>query len=551
MKMQIKMNTLVFLGLFFAFFYAFAVGKGIVWADSGADQCVPREAAHVGGRIVRASLADATTLLPPLATDEASFDIMNQVYVALVRYDKDLNLVDWAARSHEVIENGTAIQFTLRDDIRWTDGTPLTVADVQFTYKCMIDPKTPTAYAEDFLNVASLEQTGPWSFVVRYKEVRADSLATWAFPILPAHLLEGTNITKSTLGRKPIGAGPFVLSSWKTGRHIVLRANPDYFLGRPYIDEAVIRVIPDDATMFLELSAGNIDVMTLSPLQYMRQTSGPAWDRKFVKMRYLDASYIYLAYNQKHPFFKDVRVRRAIAHAVDKREIIKGVLLGQGVPARGPYMPGTWMYNTRIQDYDYNPEKARALLAEAGFVDTDGDGIVEQDGRPFVFTILVNQGNMRRAKIAAIIQYRLAFVGIRVTVRTVEWAAFIKNFVNTGRFDAVVLGWNILPDPDIFDVWHSSKIDGGLNFIAFNDPELDQLLETGRTTLDRSERKRMYDRVQVILHEKQPYLFLYVPYALPIVSSRIKNVCPAPAGIDYNFDRWWVSAPDNTQALQK
>ena len=182
----------------------------------------------------------------------------------------------------------------------------------------------------------------------------------------------------------------------------------------------------------------------------------------------------------------------------------------------------------------------RSVRAEAGW--TPGkDGILEKDGLPFEFTILVNQGNNERIKVAVILQQMFRAVGVKVAIRTVEWAAFLKEFVDTRKFDALILAWNILDDPDIYDVWHSSAAAGhGLNFVSFCNAEVDRLLEKGRASEDRGERKAVYDRFQEILHEEQPYLFLYVPYSLPMVQARFQGIQPAPAGITYNFDRWWV-----------
>ncbi|MBN2539697.1 MAG: peptide-binding protein, partial [Deltaproteobacteria bacterium] len=150
-------------------------------------------------------------------------------------------------------------------------------------------------------------------------------------------------------------------------------------------------------------------------------------------------------------------------------------------------------------------------------------------------------GNEVRAKCAEIIQGRLADIGITVKIRVIEWAAFINEFINKKRFDATILGWTITLDPDLYDVWHSSKTrPGELNFISFKNEEVDDLLEQGRGTFDQKERKRYYDRIQEILAEEQPYTFLYVPDALPIISSRFHGVEPAPIGIGYNFIRWYV-----------
>ncbi len=495
---------------------------------------------ETGGHLIMGSIGEPSNLIPYLASDSASAEVAGLLYTSPLEYDKDFNIVKCAAEEWEVLEGGLFMRFRLKEGLVWQDGHPLTADDVTFTYKLMTDPKTPTAYAADFLNVKEYRQTGPLSFEVRYDAPYARAAITWMHPILPKHILEHENIASTRYARNPVGAGPFKLKSWEPGSRIVLEANDRYFKGRPYLDEIIYRIIPDSTTMFLEARAGKLDFTGLSPQQYLRQTSGEWWDRNWRKYKYLASGYTYLGLNQKSPFFKDKRVRQALSFAIDREGIIKGALLGMGEPAFGPYKPGTWVYNTSLKAYDYDPERARRLLAEAGW--TPGkDGILEKDGLPFEFTILVNQGNNERIKVAVILQQMFRAVGVKVAIRTVEWAAFLKEFVDTRKFDALILAWNILDDPDICDVWHSSAIAGnGLNFVSFSNEEVDRLLEKGRASADREERKAVYDRFQEILHEEQPYLFLYVPYSLPMVQARFQGIQPAPAGITYNLDRWWV-----------
>jgi peptide/nickel transport system substrate-binding protein len=303
----------------------------------------------------------------------------------------------------------------------------------------------------------------------------------------------------------------------------------------------------------MELKSGNLDQIGLSPQQYLYQTAGQDWAANYRKFQYVASAYTYMGFNLKSRLFSDVRVRRAINHALDKDEIVRGVLSGLGQPANGPYKPGTWAYNKAIPANEYDPVKARTLLAEAGWTRRTPDGpLQDADGRSFAFTILTNQGNSQRIKTSIIVQSRLAALGIKVEIRTVEWAAFVKEFVDKGRFDAIIIGWSIVQDPDIYDVWHSSKaVPGGLNFVGYKNPELDELLERGRRLLDQKKRKPIYDRIQEILHDDQPYCFLYVPKALPMVHARVQGIEPAPAGISYNFIRWWINGarqgPELTQ----
>jgi len=505
-----------------------------------------------GDILVRGDIGDASNLLPLLASDSASHGIASMIYNGLVKYDKNMNIVGDLAKSWDISADGLVITFHLRRGVKWHDGYPFTAADVFYTYQVTIDPRTPTAYAGDFLKVKKAEVLDDYTFRVTYDKPFAPALISWGSAVLPKHLLEGQNITQSPLARQPIGTGPYRFKEWVAGQKIVLVSNPDYFEGRPYLDGRITRIIPDSATMFLELRARNLDMMELTPLQYTRQTETRLFKNHFNKYRYLSFSYTYLGYNLKNPLFIDKRVRQAISYAINKNEIISGVLLGLGKPAHGPYKPGTWAYNERVKVYDYNPKKARELLQAAGWTKVNGEGILEKEGKPFVFEIVTNQGNETRQKCAEIIQRQLKEIGIEVKIRILEWSAFVTDFINKRRFDAVILGWTIPMDPDAYDVWHSSKTaPEELNFVSYNNPEVDALLEKGRSTFDQKLRKKYYDRFQEILAEDQPYTFLYVPDALVIMDKRFRGIEPAPIGLEHNFIKWYVPRGEQKYTLTK
>jgi len=500
-----------------------------------------------GDAIVEGSIGDVSGFLSAVTTDASSHAAAGYVFNGLVRYDKVLKLEGELAGSWDISPDGKKITFHLRKDVKWHDGAPFTSEDVMFTYRRLIDPRTPTAYGEDFKQVKSASAPDPHTFVVEYGRPFAPALASWGMHVLPRHLLEKyPDISKSPLNKKPVGTGPYRFVEWKTGEKVVFDVNPDYFEGKPYIARVITRVIPDQATMFLELKAGGVDIMNLTPPQYTRQTETAEFRKSFNKYKYTASAYTYLGFRLSHPFFRDVRVRQAIACATDKKALIDGVLLGLGQEATGPYKPGTWAYNPNVKRYPHDPGKAKALLAEAGW-QPGKDGTLAKDGRRFEFTVLTNAGNEARAKTAAILQQNLAEVGIKMEIRTVEWAAFINEFIDKRKFDAVILGWNTTPDPDQYDIWHSSKTGPKeLNHVGYANAEVDRLLDEGRSTFDLEKRRKAYFRVQEILAEEQPYVFLYVPEALPVVQNRFHGIEPAPAGISYNFIKWYVPA-----ALQK
>ncbi|PLX75850.1 MAG: peptide-binding protein [Desulfuromonas sp.] len=502
-----------------------------------------------GDTFIEASIGEPSNLLPVLSSDSASSDINGLVYNGLLRYDKNLKLEGVLAESWDISEDNLTITFHLRKGVTWHDGAPFTSADVMFTYQLYTNPEVPTSYAEDFLQVASAETPDDYTFKVSYARPYAPALESWSTSIHPKHLLESADVTQSPLTRAPIGTGPFRFKQWDSGEKLVLEANDSYFEGRPYINRVIYRIIPDLSTQFLELQSGGLDFMGLTPIQFQTQTDTPAFSRNFNKYRYLAFSYTYLGYNLEKPLFQDQRVRQAISLAIDKQELIDGVLLGLGQAATGPYKPDLWWYNREVQRYAHDPDKARALLSEAGWTDSDGDGILDRQGVPFSFTIITNQGNDLRAKSAEIIQRRLKEIGMEVKIRVVEWATFLKEFIFTGNFDATILGWTGGPEPDQYNIWHSSKTaPRELNFIHYRNAEVDELLERGRRTFDQDERKRIYDRFQEILATEQPYTFLYVGEALPAVAKRFRGIEPAPAGITHNFIKWYVPKSEQKYA---
>jgi peptide/nickel transport system substrate-binding protein len=499
-----------------------------------------------GDTLVEASIGDISGLIPNITSDSASHEIGGLLYSNLIRTDKELRPEGELAERWAVSEDEMTLTFSMRRGVKWHDGEDVTAEDVDFTFRYMIDPKTPTAYGEPFRQVRRAEVVDPYTYRVTYAKPYAPALLSWGLWILPRHILEpawkaGVDLRTTRQNRSPVGSGPYRFGEWKTGEKIVVEANPDYFEGRPYLRRVVYRVIPDQSTIFLELKARNIDLATLTPIQYRRQTEFPAFLKAFHRYRYLSNSYAYLGFNLLDPRFQDRRVRQAIAHAINKQEIIEGVLLGLGRPAVGPYKPGTWWYKADVKTFPFDPARAQALLAEAGWRRGTADGVLEKDGKPFRFTIRTNQGNAVRQQTAEIIQRRLRAVGIDAKIHIVEWAAFINTFIRKKDFEAIILGWGLGLDPDQYEIWHSSQTGPEeLNHISYRNPRVDELLEAGRRTFSQEKRKAIYGELQEVLAEDQPVVFLYVPDALPVVSARVHGIEPAPAGITYNFIKWYV-----------
>jgi peptide/nickel transport system substrate-binding protein len=499
-----------------------------------------------GDTLVEAITGNVSGLIPNITSDSASHQIGDLIYSGLVKRDRELNLVGELAESWTFSPDCRDLTFSLRKDVRWHDGEPFTAEDVIFTYQTAIHPKTPTAYREDFRAVASAEAVDRYTVRIRYHQPYAKALQSWGTWMLPRHVLErfvleGRLRDAPQNWTAPVGTGPYRFKEMRSGEKIVLVANPDFYEGRPYLSRIVYRVIPSQATIFLELKANGVDTAGLTALQYRRQTEYPAFRKAYMKFRYPSNAYTYLGFNLKDPRFADRRVRHAFAHAINKQELIDGVRMGLGRDATGPYKPGTWVYNPDVARYPYDLKRARRLLAEAGWNTRNSEGLLVKDGEPFTFTLLTNQGNDERKKIAEIVQASLKELGVGVEIRVLEWASFLKEYVKKRRFDAIILGWGIGLDPDQYEIWHSSKTGvDELNVISFKNPEVDMLLEKGRRSCQQAERKQYYQRIQEILAEEQPIIFLYFPDALPAMSQRVHGIVESPNGIRFNFTEWYV-----------
>jgi peptide/nickel transport system substrate-binding protein len=500
-----------------------------------------------GGTMISAMTGEPSSLIYMVAGESASAAIASNIFNSLLKYNQNLDLEGELAEQWKISDDQKTITFKLKPNLKWADGKPLTSEDVLFTWQLVTDEKTHSPYASDYQLVKKAEAPDPLTFKVTYDQAYAPALDSWSgLQILPKHLLAGQDLHTTAFARKPIGSNYYQLDSWVHGENITLSRNPNAVLGQANIDKLVTRIIPDNAAQFLELMADNIDSMSLDPIKYSRIIPArPELKAKLNLYKELGNSYTYLGFNLKHPPFNDVRVRQAINYAIDKQEIIDGVYLGLGINIASPYKPGTRWSNPDLQPYPYDPVKAKALLKEAGFVDTDGDGILERDGKPFTFEIITNQ-NKEREKSAVLIQRRLKEVGIDVKIRAIEWASFISRFIKTGDFDVVVLGWGLGLDPDQYNIWHSSQqAPGQFNFIGYNNPKVDKLLEQGRTELNPEKRMRIYHEFAKILLEDSPIVYLSAGYGLTAIHKRIHGIINPipPAGVGYDSQKWYIPEP--------
>jgi ABC-type transport system substrate-binding protein len=353
---------------------------------------------------------------------------------------------------------------------------------------------------------------------------------------------------QSRFNRTPVGCGPFRFTEWKSDQYIVLDRFEGYWEGAPNYRKYVFRVVPDMLTQEMEFYAGTVDSYGVRPHQVERLSNEPM----FQSFSGVSFSYTYIGYNMRREVFRDRRVRRALGMAIDMEKMIRYLLYDQAEPITGPFLKQTRYYDHGLEPLPYDPEAATELLAEAGYL-PGPDGWLQKDGNPLRFTLISNQGNDIRQAILSIAQDSWRKIGVDVRIDVLEWAVFIQERINKLDFDAVVLGWSMGIDPDLYQIWHSSQTGPNqLNFVGFENREADDLIVAIRQEYDMERQIAFCRRLHEIIAEEQPYTFLYVGKWTAILDKRIvilekdphgnpvhKKITATPTGnYTFYFNRW-------------
>ncbi|MCD4785467.1 MAG: peptide-binding protein [Candidatus Eremiobacteraeota bacterium] len=487
--------------------------------------------------------SDPRHLNPILASEMASITVNSFIFNPLVRYNENLEIIPDLAESREIKDGGRRIIFHLKKGVMWHDGTEFTADDVVYTFKKILDPKTNTFNAGLFkMNKNILwfkwEENIKFKAIDKYTVEARLPLPFAPFlnnltltPIAPKHLLEGEDINLTEFNRNPVGTGPFKFKEWKTSDRITLDANPDYFNGKPKLDRIEIRIVPSAEGARIALISGQVDMAGLSAedlfvMSYLKEFPP---DLRIEKWK--NFTYFYFSFDLTNPLFADKNVRYAISYAVDKKNMAKSVLHGTGCPIYGPIPAASWAYTDDVEKFEYNPEKAKKLLDDAGWK-IGKDGIREKNGKRLSFKVIYKNGSRASESACIQLQNYLAAVGIELKLQSLDFGALI-NSLYPGQYESVVFDWVEPFDPDIFVEWHSSQCgDVGMNFMSYKNREVDILLEKARTTLGREERKKLYYEIQRKIAADAPYLWLWNQESAVGVNKKVKGLSkPSPAGL--------------------
>jgi ABC-type transport system substrate-binding protein len=396
-----------------------------------------------------------------------------------------------------------------------------------------MNPKNISPRMADYEPIKSVEVIDKLTIKIVYKRLYSPALGTWSIGVLPEHLLNDEalkqeaiqtkqdpktfSIRTSQFNRHPIGCGPFVFSEWKSDQYIRLDRFSNYWEGAPNYERYFFRIIPDLLTQEMEFYAGALDNYGVQPHQQERLRKDP----KYQYFSGLAFGYTYIGYNMRRKPFDDPRVRRALGMAIDVDKIIRYVVYNQGDRITGPFVKQSDFYNPNIAPPPYDPQGAIKLLNEAGWK-KGKSGWLEKDGKPLQFTILTNNGNPIREDILTVAQDAWKKIGVDARTDVLEWAVFIQERINKLDFDAVILGWNMGIEPDLYQIWHSTQTNPHqLNFVGYQNAQADDLIVKIRQEYDYDKQVAYSWQLHELIANDQPYTFLYVDKWGAILDKRI------------------------------
>ena len=534
-----------------------------------------------GDWLVIHSLSDPEQLNPITSSDASSSEVNGYIFESLLtREPKTLELKPLAAVARpEISPDKLTYTFKIRQDVRFQDGQPLTGEDVLFSVKAIKCPFVNAPFLRvyfDSLVDAELVDRYTIRFVTKEPYFLNESVLGSNIILMPRHYYDPENLLQRVtvrqlsqepaklpaevkkfgeqfnrnFNRNPLGSGPYKFSHWKTGREIELVRDLNYWgngkegIDQPHLDRLKFRIVNNMDAALTQLKSGGLDYMeVLTPVQAVRGTSSERFKREFKKYEYYAPTYTYIGWNNAHPIFRDKKVRQAMTYMTDRKLIVKSVLFGLGEVVDSTIYFFRPEYDKDLKGYPFDPQKALALLHEAGWQDTDGDGVLDKiiDGKrtPLRFEIKVNSGNATRKSVALVLVEELRRHGIDARVRELDWTIFLNDVTNH-QFDAVVLGWQMqTTEPDMYQIWHSSQAaNKGSNAISYKNVRVDEILETYRREFDPQKRIQLYKEFQEILNEEQPYTFLYVSKRVSALQRRFEGVQVFPDGLR-PID-WWV-----------
>ena len=486
------------------------------------------------------------------------------VYASLMTVNDQGELETYLADEYEVSDDQKTITYKINEDAKWHDGEDVTAEDIAFTFTSMASGDYTGGYYGDVQNIKGAQDyhDGKSSEIegikvvdentieIEFEKVYAPAVTNLGtVQILPEHVWSevavGEWTNKTELLNNPIGCGPYKLTEYKSGSYVKFEATSDFFGGEAKTKNLVFKVINADTTQ-AEFKSGSIDIANVEGLT--KADIDSLVEEGYKKIDYDNYMFTYMGFNLRNEKLQDVNLRKAFMHAINREGIVDNVVEGRGQVVNAPMLPSSWAYpeESMLDSYEYDVEKAKSLLKEAGWEDKDGDGIVEnEDGEKLELTLVCQTNHPIREKTAVVIQENLKEIGVKIDIDSMEYSSVMDQVVANHEFDLYMMGNTLSLDPDPRPMWHSDAISNekgvvGYNIVAYYNEETDKLIEEGNATLDQSERKEIYNEFGKILNEDVPEAYLFCQDIERVYNSKLEGYKPSTFNEFYNVHNWVI-----------
>lgn len=498
-----------------------------------------------GDSLVMSSNADIQTQNPLQSLDTTTNMVLGKIYSGVTGIDDQDRVIGDLADTWETSSDGTSFIFHLRRNVFWHDNVPFTAADVKFTFDLIRKSDTVTHLRDMMSSLNTVEILDDYSFRADFVKKSAYSLNTFFIPVIARHIFENLDVNDPESHRMPVGTGAFRFRSRTAGEKIILESNDKYYEEPPFIRNLVIKIIPDSSMLFLSLKRGDIDTISLTADQYLKQADED-FNRHFQIFRTSQPrNYVYISFNLNHPFLKNIEVRRALSLSVDRDLIISDVLKGFGKKTSGPFSADAWPYNSSVSMLPYDPAQAGRILKEQGFSDSDGDGILEKEGKKLSLRLYTVNGNQSYCLAAEIAADGFRRAGCEVLLEKREFTSLVKT-VQELDYDTLLISYTYWSGFNLRDLWHSSAVPdkdrgiSGLNMMAYKNIEVDSLIEELEVESDLEKRISLFHRFHEIISRDIPQIFLYSAEGIAAVDKRFQGIEVARTGIYGSLNHWYV-----------
>ncbi len=521
---------------------------GLAACRAATESSEPRATPQSGGTLAITSRTDVDTINNLVSNGSAhGRDIERFLFLQLARERPDFEqgpptYEPQLAESWSPSGDGLALTFRLRD-VRWSDGTALTAEDVRWTWQAQVDSDVAWRLRHRKEHLEEVE-------VVDERTVRFHFSHSYPGQLEDANV--GAILPRHAWGSKPfadwraagawfaetiVSSGPYRLARWEPDQELVLERNEHYYRNeRPRIDRIVVRVVPEKTVQMSQLLGGNLDYVRIVPpdqLERLEASGGIEIDA------YPGRNFDYLCWNTRHGPLELAAVRRALTLAIDRQAIVDAIYRGYAKVAVTAFLSSTWGFDPALVPLPYDPSEAQRLLAATGFADADKDGLLERNGVALALDLLVQSGNRVHLDAATLIQAQLARIGVGLDIRPVEFQTWVAR-VKAHEFEVAIGGWAIPSSLDMSFAFHSREI-GNYNFGAYSNADLDRLLEAASVAATTAEKRELFVEIQALLHEEQPYTFLWEPRMLNARRERVRDTRPNALTSYFDVDEWWLA----------